>query len=65
MAFELKASVIDFASTASMDAPTAAVSVIYNEDGSFSGYEFYLKPDTVIVDSEIVAKHLYVYLHQV
>ncbi|KXH22913.1 glycerol dehydrogenase, partial [Enterococcus faecium] len=42
---------------ASMDAPTAAVSVIYNEDGSFSGYEFYPKnPDTVIVDSEIVAQ---------
>ena len=57
VAFELKASVIDFASTASMDAPTAAVSVIYNEDGSFSGYEFYPKnPDTVIVDSEIVAQ---------
>ena len=33
VAFELKASVIDFASTASMDAPTAAVSVIYNGDG--------------------------------
>lgn len=55
VAFELKASVIDFASTASMDAPTAAVSVIYNEDGSFSGYEFYPKnPDTVIVDLSLI-----------
>lgn len=66
VAFELKASVIDFASTASMDAPTAAVSVIYNEDGSFSGYEFY--PKTLIQLSQILKllhKHLYVYLHQV
>ncbi len=55
--YALKASVIDFASTASMDAPTAAVSVIYREDGVFSGYQFYPKnPDTVMVDSEIVAQ---------
>ena len=39
----LNASVIDFASTASMDAPTAAVSVIYDDNGVFSGYEFYPK----------------------
>ena len=32
VAFELKASVIDFASTASMDAPTAAVSVIVDSE---------------------------------
>ena len=57
VAYALNASVIDFASTASMDAPTAAVSVIYKEDGSFDGYEFYPKnPDTVMVDSEIVAQ---------
>lgn len=53
----LNASVIDFASTASMDAPTAAVSVIYDDNGIFSGYEFYPKnPDTVMVDSQIVAQ---------
>ena len=53
----LNASVIDFASTASMDAPTAAVSVIYDDNGVFSGYEFYPKnPDTVMVDSQIVAQ---------
>ena len=35
-----------------MDAPTATVSVIYDDNGVFSGYEFYPKnPDTVMVDS--------------
>ena len=60
----LNASVIDFASTASMDAPTAAVSVIYDDNGVFSGYEFTLRIlDTVMVDSQIVLrKRLYVYL---
>ena len=57
LANALNASVIDFASTASMDAPTATVSVIYDDNGVFSGYEFYPKnPDTVMVDSQIVAQ---------
>lgn len=38
------------------DAPCTGLSVIYNNDGSFSHYIFYPKnPDAVIVDSDIIA----------
>ncbi|MDO5521104.1 MAG: glycerol dehydrogenase [bacterium] len=38
------------------DAPCTGLSVIYNDDGTFNTYIFYPKnPDTVIVDSEVIA----------
>lgn len=41
--------------TASTDAPTSALSVIYSDDGIFEGYKFYDKnPDLVLVDSKII-----------
>jgi glycerol dehydrogenase len=41
---------------ASTDAPTSAVSVIYNENGEFSHYVYYNNPDLVLTDTEIIAK---------
>lgn len=42
---------------AATDAPCTGLSVIYNDDGSFSNYIFYPKnPDTVIVDSIVISK---------
>ncbi|BDM64873.1 glycerol dehydrogenase [Shewanella sp. NFH-SH190041] len=42
---------------AATDAPCTALSVMYNDDGSFSEYLFYPKnPDLVLVDSALVAK---------
>lgn len=39
------------------DAPCTGLSVIYNDDGTFSEYLFYPKnPDTVLVDSSIIVK---------
>lgn len=39
------------------DAPCTGLSVIYNDDGTFSNYIFYPKnPDVVIVDTSIIAK---------
>lgn len=41
--------------TASTDAPTSALSVIYSDEGVFEGYKFYNKnPDLVLVDSKVV-----------
>jgi glycerol dehydrogenase len=41
---------------ASTDAPTSAVSVVYEEDGSFKEYRFFGKnPDAVIVDTAVIA----------
>lgn len=41
--------------TASTDAPTSALSVIYSDDGVFEGYKFYNKnPDLVLLDSKVV-----------
>lgn len=41
---------------ASTDAPTSAVSVVYEEDGAFKEYRFFGKnPDAVIVDTAVVA----------
>ena len=47
--------VIIVPTTASTDAPTSALSVIYSDDGVFEGYKFYDKnPDLVLVDTGIV-----------
>lgn len=43
--------------TASTDAPTSALSVIYSDDGVFEGYKFFNKnPDLVLVDTKVVVK---------
>lgn len=42
---------------ASTDAPTSAVSVVYNEDGTWREYRFFERnPDAVVVDTGIVAR---------
>ena len=42
---------------ASTDAPTSAVAVVYDEDGSFKEYRFFGRnPDAVVVDTAIVAQ---------
>ncbi len=47
--------VIVVPTTASTDAPTSALSVIYSDDGVFEGYKFYDKnPDLVLVDSKVI-----------
>ncbi|GIN57085.1 glycerol dehydrogenase [Lederbergia ruris] len=57
IADELDAGVVIVPSTASTDAPTSALSVIYSDDGVFESYKFYQKnPDLVLVDTEVVAK---------
>jgi glycerol dehydrogenase len=49
--------VIIVPTTASTDAPTSALSVIYSDDGVFEGYKFYDKnPDLVLIDTGIVVK---------
>ncbi|GEN86740.1 glycerol dehydrogenase [Oceanobacillus sojae] len=56
VADELKVSVVIVPSTASTDAPTSALSVIYNDDGVFESYKFYNKnPELVLVDTKVVA----------
>ena len=50
--------------TASTDAPTSALSVIYSDDGEFESYRFYGKnPDLVLVDTGIVGLFLYAWLY--
>ncbi len=42
--------------TASTDAPTSALSVIYSDEGIFESYKFYNKnPDLILVDTTIIA----------
>lgn len=42
--------------TASTDAPTSALSVIYSDEGVFERYRFYNKnPDLVLLDTAIIA----------
>ncbi|OZU89627.1 glycerol dehydrogenase [Virgibacillus indicus] len=42
--------------TASTDAPTSALSVVYSDEGTFENYRFYNKnPDLVVVDTKIIA----------
>lgn len=53
----LGVSVVIVPSTASTDAPTSALSVIYSDDGVFESYKFFDKnPDLVLVDTEVIAK---------
>lgn len=53
---EVKGQTVIVPTTASTDAPTSALSVVYSDDGVFEGYRFYDKnPDLVIVDTKIVA----------
>lgn len=43
--------------TASTDAPTSALSVVYSNEGVFENYRFYKKnPDLVLVDTKIIAE---------
>ena len=51
----LKASLIIVPTSASSDAPTSALSVLYHEDGSHSHEVFYhTNPDIVLVDTNII-----------
>lgn len=51
----LKVPVVIVPTTASTDAPTSGLSVIYSDDGVFEGYKFYDKnPDLVLVDTGLV-----------
>lgn len=52
----LEKPVVIVPTTASTDAPTSALSVIYSEEGVFESYKFYQKnPDLVLVDTLVVA----------
>lgn len=56
VADKLEVSVVIVPSTASTDAPTSALSVIYSDDGVFESYKFYNKnPELVLVDTKVVA----------
>ncbi|RDW20156.1 glycerol dehydrogenase [Oceanobacillus arenosus] len=56
IADDLAVSVIIVPTTASTDAPTSALSVIYSDDGVFESYKFYDKnPELVLVDTKVVA----------
>lgn len=53
----LDVGVVIVPTTASTDAPTSALSVIYSDDGVFESYKFYNKnPDLVLIDTAVVAK---------
>lgn len=55
VADNLGISVVIAPTTASMDAPATAISVVYSEDGTFEGYRFYDKnPDLVLVDPQVI-----------
>ncbi|WP_087974997.1 glycerol dehydrogenase [Oceanobacillus rekensis] len=55
VADNLGISVVIVPTTASMDAPTTAISVVYSDDGTFEGYKFYNKnPDLVLVDPQVI-----------
>lgn len=52
----LKSVTVIVPTTASTDAPTSALSVIYSDEGVFESYKFYEKnPDLVLVDTQIIA----------
>lgn len=52
----LAVSVVIVPTTASTDAPTSALSVIYSDEGVFESYKFYDKnPELVLVDTKVVA----------
>ena len=51
----MNAPIIIVPTTASTDAPTSALSVIYSDEGVFESYKFYDKnPDLVLVDTQVV-----------
>ncbi|SFE44716.1 glycerol 2-dehydrogenase (NAD+) [Lentibacillus persicus] len=53
---EVNGTTVIIPTTASTDAPTSALSVVYSDDGVFEGYRFYKKnPDLVVIDTKIVA----------
>lgn len=53
---EVDAHIVIVPTTASTDAPTSALSVLYSEEGVFEGYRFYKKnPDLVLVDTAVIA----------
>ncbi|MGO1989964.1 glycerol dehydrogenase [Staphylococcus equorum] len=53
----LDSPVIIVPTTASTDAPTSALSVLYSDDGVFTGYRFYYKnPNVVLVDSQVIVQ---------
>ncbi|WP_143588822.1 glycerol dehydrogenase [Terribacillus halophilus] len=57
VADELQVGVVIMPTTASTDAPTSGLSVIYSEEGTFESYKFYDKnPDLVLVDTKIIAQ---------
>ncbi|WP_284139383.1 glycerol dehydrogenase [Virgibacillus sp. LDC-1] len=54
---EVKGYMVIVPTTASTDAPTSALSVVYTDKGTFEGYRFYRKnPDLVLVDTKIIAE---------
>ena len=57
IAQQLQCPVAILPTVASTDAPTSAISVLYDEEGKFDRYVFYKKsPDLILVDSEVIAK---------
>lgn len=56
-AYYEKLPVVIMPTVVATDAPCTGLSVIYNDDGTFSNYIFYPKnPEVVIVDTSIIAK---------
>jgi glycerol dehydrogenase len=54
---DLNIPVVIVPTTASTDAPTSALSVIYSDGGVFEEYRFYKKnPDMVLVDTQVIAE---------
>lgn len=57
IADELGLAVVILPTTASTDAPTSSVSVLYEVDGRFKKYIYYKKnPDLILVDTEVITK---------
>ena len=57
LANELKLPVAIIPTTASTDAPTSSISVLYEADGCFKEYSFYNRnPELVLVDTEVIAQ---------
>lgn len=57
IADNLQTGVVIVPTTASTDAPTSSLSVIYSDEGVFESYKFYNKnPDLVLIDTAVVAK---------
>jgi len=55
IADNLGSPVIIVPTTASTDAPSSSLSVIYSDEGAFTGYRFYDKnPSLIIIDSSVV-----------